>query len=278
MPTIRDMLQTAYTHLAQSATPHLDARMIVCHVLGVEPPYLVAQDERPLTADEAAHIAALIERRATGEPMAYITGEKGFYDLVLRVTPAVLVPRPETEHLVEAALAFAKTRQTVIAADIGTGSGAIAVTLAKHAPQATVHALDVSAAALRVARENAAQHAPQVIFHQGHLAQPLIDAGIKVDLLLANLPYIRHDDMPTLAVSQHEPHLALDGGPDGVDLIRALLRQVPAVCAHQAAILLEIGAEQGDAVRDFARQTLAPAHIAVHQDYAGRDRVVEIRL
>lgn len=276
MLTIREALKNAYTQLAQSRTPHLDARLLLCHVLQVEAPYLVAHDDYMLSEAEQAQFKALLARRATDEPIAYIIGTRGFYDIELHVTPDVLVPRPETEHLVEAALEFAKQRASLVAADIGTGSGAIAVTVAKHAPHARVHAVDVSASALAVAKLNATHHAPHVIFHEGNLAQPLIDAQIKVDLLMANLPYIRRDEMPVLAVSKHEPHVALDGGADGLDFIRVLLQQVPQVCTDDALILLEIGAEQGQAVQDFAQQTLSPRQIEVQPDYAGHDRLVKI--
>jgi release factor glutamine methyltransferase len=276
--TIRDVLKAAYQRLSSSDSARLDAQLLLEHVLHVEKSYLVAYDDRVLTDEEYTQFETLLKQRESGEPIAYLLGTKGFYDLDFIVTPAVLIPRPETEHLIEAALQWAKSKSSLVAADIGTGSGAIAVTIAKHLPQAQVHAVDVSSAALEIAHKNAIQHKLNIQFHQGSLAQPLLDAGIKVDMLLANLPYIRSDEMPTLAVSQHEPHLALDGGADGLNLVRDLLRQAPMLCNSGSLILLEIGTEQGQAVLDFTRTTLTIHHAFIIKDYAGHDRIVQIEL
>jgi len=274
--TIRQHLQKAQERLIQSQSARLDAQLLLCRVLGVEKSYLVAHDDRLLTDEEAAHYADLLARRQQGEPIAYILGTRGFYDLEFVVTPAVLIPRPETEHLIEAALEWSQDRQKLTAADIGTGSGAIAVTFARHRPQAEVHAVDISNDALAIAQKNARNNRAAVHFHQGNLAQPLIDAGIRIDLLMANLPYIRQGEIPDLAVSKHEPLLALDGGEDGLDLVRELLRQVPLVCAADGLILLEIGAEQGLAVLEATRIILPTASAAILKDYAGQDRIIRI--
>ncbi|MDQ7027949.1 MAG: peptide chain release factor N(5)-glutamine methyltransferase [Anaerolineae bacterium] len=278
--TIRETLQAAYQRLSHIDSARLDAQILLSHVLDVEKAYLIAYDDRVLSADEAAQFESLLQRRAMGEPIAYILGTKGFYDLDFIVTPDVLIPRPETEHLIEAALQWArrKEKMSLFAADIGTGSGAIAVTFAKHTPQAHVHAVDISSAALTIAQENASRNQATIQFHHGNLAQPLIDANLQLDLLMANLPYIRSDEMPMLAVSKHEPHLALEGGDDGLDLVRDLLRQVPQVCHAGALILLEIGAEQGQAVLDFANETLSPKNATIIKDYAGHDRIVRFQL
>ncbi len=278
MTTIRDALKSAYAQLARSSTPRLDAQVLLCEVLKVEKSYLVAFDERELAPAELHAFARMLARREAGEPIAYIRGTAEFYGLEFAVSPDVLIPRPETEHLVEAALQWGHQRDSRVAADIGTGSGAIAVTVAKHLPGCAMHAVDVSEAALTLAQRNARANGVTMTFHQGHLAQPLIEVGMRVDLLLANLPYIRSDELPTLEVSQHEPLSALDGGADGLDFIRELLGQVPQVCEAGALILLEIGAEQGRAVADFARKTLQPSSVQVMQDYAGLDRVVRIAL
>lgn len=277
MTTIREALAAGIRRLsATSTSPRLDAQLLLCHVLNVEKPYLVAHDDEVLSAANETAFSALLKRRADDEPIAYILGSSGFYDLDLRVTPAVLVPRSETEHLVEWALAEVDPQAAVTIADIGTGSGAIAVTVAKHRPQATVHATDVSTDALAVARQNAVAVGVAVQFHVGSLAEPLIAAGIRVDVLLANLPYIAADEVLTLAVSKHEPILALDGGPDGFNLIRALLRQVPQVCVPQARIFLEIGADQGMLAGATVAQILPDSSTKIIPDYAGRDRVVQI--
>jgi release factor glutamine methyltransferase len=276
--TIRDVLQVAYQRLSAFESARLDAQLLLAYMLDVEKAYLLAYDERVLSDDEQARFESLLQRRVSGEPIAYILGTRGFYDLDFIVTPDVLIPRPETEHLIEAALNWAKGKTGLVAADIGTGSGAIAVTFARHAPTAQVHAVDVSPSVLNIARKNAEKHQVQIQFHHSSLAQPLIDAGIRIDLLMANLPYIRSDEIPKLAVSQHEPHLALDGGADGLDLVRDLLRQATQVCRRGGLILLEIGVEQGQAVVDFAHETLAPQNAVIIKDYAGHDRIVSIQL
>lgn len=276
--TIRQILQDAYRKLSQSVSPRLDVQILLCHILKVDKAYLIAHDDDELTDNEQRAFETLIERRANGEPVAYLVGSKGFYDLEFIVTPDVLIPRPETEHLIEAALTWAKKQTMIIAADIGTGSGAIAVTFAKHCPQAIVHAVDISPSALNIARQNATNNGTSITFHEGSLAQPLIDRKIKVNLLMANLPYIRREEMNTLDVAQTEPHLALDGGEDGLDLVRELLKQVQTVCKPDSLILLEIGAEQGQAVVDFATKTLSPKNARIIKDYAGHDRIVQIEL
>lgn len=281
MTTIARALSHAQSQLASSSTPRLDAQLLLEDVLrndglNVNRAYLLAYGDVELTQAQATHYQTLIDRRAQGEPVAYIRGRVGFYDREFIVTPAVLIPRPETELLVEQAIEWAREHNIQHAADIGTGSGAIALTVAAHVPTLTMHAIDISEAALAIARQNAAQQNSQnVTFAHGDLAQPLIAQSIRVPMLLANLPYIASNVMPTLDVSRHEPHLALDGGADGLDDIRRLLAQVPQVCQHGALILLEIGADQGVAVADLA-QSLNPQSVAVLPDYAGHDRIVKI--
>jgi release factor glutamine methyltransferase len=276
--TIRDAMNAARERLSSSETARLEAQTLLCHVLHVNSAYLYGYPEQELTPEQEAAFTALVERRAAGEPLAYILGTVGFYDLEFDVTPAVLIPRPETEHLVEEALNFAAQKSTLIAADIGTGSGAIAVTVAVHAPHAVVHAVDISPEALTIARKNAELNHANVIFHQGSLAEPLVAAGIHVDLLMANLPYIASAEVPTLEVSKHEPVLALDGGMDGLRLIERLLETVPQVCHPGAMILLEIGAYQGEAALNIVRKLLPDVSAAILKDYAGHDRIVRLVL
>lgn len=278
MTQIRESLQQAYKQLSASGSARLDAQILLCHVLKVNKVYLIAHDDYELTEDEQTHYETLVARRKQGEPIAYIMGSKGFYDLEFIVTPDVLIPRPETEHLIEAALTWAKQQTVIIAADIGTGSGAIAVTFAKHVPQAIVYAADISTKALGIAKKNAEKNQVSVTFHEGYLAKPLVEEKIKVNLLMANLPYIRSAEMSILDVAKTEPQLALDGGDDGLDLVRELLQQVPEICLPNTLILLEIGTEQGQAVLDFANETLSPKNAIVLKDYAGHDRIVRIEL
>lgn len=277
MPSIGEALHQARQALIGVETASLDAQLLLCAVLDVPRTTLLAYPERVLTYEQAAAYEALIARRAAGEPVAYLLGQREFFGLDFAVTPAVLIPRPETEHLVEAALAWLAQHPGAWVADIGTGSGAIAVSVAYHAPQAQVYAVDLSEEALAVAAQNAARHQTRVIFLQGDLLEPLRALPQRVDLLLANLPYIATEEVPRLEVSRHEPHLALDGGLDGLRLIERLLRAAPDVCAPDALLLLEIGADQGAALRQMAESILAPRSVAIRQDYAGLDRLVVIQ-
>lgn len=265
---------------AVSSTPALDADLLITAALGRDRAFVLAHGEYDPTIDERSQIEAWMTRAAAGEPIAYILGWRGFYDGVLAVSPAVLIPRPETELLLERALAWGRrrlaARGSLIAADIGTGSGALAVMLARHLPAASVYAVDVSAEALTVAQANARAVAPQVIFHHGDLLDPLITAGIMVDLIMANLPYIPAAVVPTLAVSTYEPVIALDGGADGLAIIRRLLAAAPQVLTAGGLILLEIGADQGTAALREAGSAFPGGRVTVYQDYAGLDRIVEI--
>lgn len=264
---------------AVSTSPSLDAQLLMAAVLRVDRAHVIAHADRELTPDEAAAFLAMADRRAAGEPMAYIFGTRAFYDRVLAVSPAVLIPRPETELLVELAIqSLQAARVDCVAADIGTGSGAIAVTFAAHVPHAAVYAVDVSEAALRVARHNAVANGVHVELLQGDLLGPLLAWGIQLDVLLANLPYIASDEVPTLDVSRYEPTLALDGGADGLDLIRRMLADTPRVLKAGALVLLEIGADQGAACAALVQAALPSAQVQVIQDYAGLDRLVRADL
>ncbi len=277
--TIRNVLDKAKKFLAPvSDSASLEAQLLLAHVLGVERAYLFAHPEQPIRPEARHQFAALVERVASGEPLAYLLGRRAFFDRDIVVTPAVLIPRPETEMLVEAALAFTPTGREVTIVDVGTGSGALAVIVTAHRPLARVYAVDISPQALAVARENAEANRVNIEFLQGDLLQPLIDREIKVDLLMANLPYIATPDLPELAVTRFEPTLALDGGMDGLDLVRRLLEQAPSVCNPGALILLEIGSEQGAAALELARVAFPGAEAKVLPDYAGHDRMVRLDL
>jgi release factor glutamine methyltransferase len=277
MPTIRDLLSAARTRLA-SDSAIMDAQLVLGEVFGVDRAYLLAHPEQELTAEQAHQFYVYVDRLVAGEPLPYILGRRAFYDREFAVTPAVLIPRPETELLLEQALSFVNAHPESAVVDVGTGSGALAVTLAALCPQATVYATDISPEALTVARQNAQTHGANVAFFHGNLLEPLVEQNIKVDVLMANLPYIVSGDLPDLAVSRYEPRLALDGGSDGLDLIRALLQQAPTVCNPVALMLLEIGAEQGKAVLELAHELLKLRSAEVLKDYAGHDRIVQITI
>ena len=275
--TIRQALRLARHALVSSDSADLDAQILLARALDVGRVFLFAHPENVLSDSQRIDFLATIERRAKGEPVAYILGSAGFYDIELRVTPATLIPRPETELLLEAALRVSESKATATVADIGAGSGALAIAFKKQRPKCAVYATDICAEALTVARQNAARYRADIHLLRGDLASPLLERGVKVDLLMANLPYIATDELARLSVADYEPSLALDGGADGLDCIRRLLRQLPAVCQPGAYVLLEIGAGQGAAVKRMTRNVCG-AEADILRDYAGLDRIARLRL
>jgi release factor glutamine methyltransferase len=277
MTTIRQAWQLGRAQLHRSPTPALDARLLLAHVLGRDHAYLVAHDDETLTAAQAAAYDQLLARAATDEPIPYLIGHAPFFGQAFAVSPAVLIPRPETEQLVEAALAWGRGRGPRRVADVGTGSGCIAVTLARHWPAAEIVAVDVSAAALAVARSNAERLA------SGHVAlvrgDLLAAFGPGLDLIAANLPYITRQEWTMLpdGVKSYEPSLALDGGTDGLDAIRALLPQAAERLRPGGLVLLEIGWRQGAAAATLAQAAFPAARVEVRPDFAGHDRLVVIQ-
>jgi release factor glutamine methyltransferase len=239
--------------------------------------YLIRYPERAMTVAQAAAYQNLVMRRAKGEPIAYLLGRHHFYDIEVCVTPDVLIPRPETELLVEKAIAWATGRHTFIV-DVGAGSGIIALALAKHLPNAHITGIDLSPAALDLARCNA-EHLGlknRIRWLQGDLLKPILALGETADLIVANLPYIASSEMPHLEVSRHEPHLALDGGADGLDVIRHLLDDAPQVLQPTGMLVMEIGAGQGEAVRALAQAAFPGRTILVEPDLAGHDRMITV--
>jgi len=241
--------------------------------------WLYQRLDQPLGTDAAAALASLLDRRLAGEPAAYLTGVREFRGLDFEVTPDVLIPRPETELLVELAVAHvraaARPGSSPVIADIGTGSGAVAVALARELPGATVIATDVSWAALAVAARNARRHGVErrISFRHGHL---LLSLDRYVDIIVANLPYVPEADWRGLAreVRDHEPPLALLGGKDGLALIGSLLRQAPRYVRAGGAVMLEFGAGQENRLLELAQRLLPGAKINVAQDFAGIPRVL----
>jgi release factor glutamine methyltransferase len=213
------------------------------------------------------------------EPTAYITGHKEFFGIDFRISPGTLIPRPETELLVEKAIELANAAfpQSCLIADIGTGCGAIAIAIALHLPEVKIYASDISAAALEVARSNCRYHGvrDRITLLHGDLLEPLPEP---VHLIVANLPYIRESELPTLPpeISMFEPQIALAGGRDGLKQIERLLSQAGTKLLPQGAIMLEIGYEQGQTASELAKQYIPDARVNVITDLAGLDRLIQI--
>lgn len=285
MATIQEELTRARACLREAggSSPDLDAAVLLGHTLGVSREALYTHPERRLSEAEQAAYTSLIERRAQGEPVAYLTGHREFMGLDFLVDRRVLIPRPETEFLVEAALAEIQRREettlsSLRVADIGTGSGAIAIALSAHEPRLPlIYATDLSADALLLAEENARRLkvAERVRFLQGDLLEPLPEP---VDLLLANLPYVAPDEAEILPIDvrEYEPHLALFGKDDGLGHIQRLLASAPPVLKPGALVLLEFGYQQRAALEQMIPALLPGAQARFLTDYAGWDRIVAL--
>ena len=218
-----------------------------------------------------------LSRALAGEPVQYITGEEVFYDRVFSVSEAVLIPRPETEELVEHVLSVLKKfPDDARVVDVGTGSGAIAITLKKEQPTLRVFASDISVEALAVAEKNAQTLAAEITFVQGDLLQPLIDSGEKFDVVVSNPPYIAYSETDVMDVSviEYEPHLALFAENDGLALYQRLIQQLPSCLKKGGVAAFEIGYHQGEAIKSALTEAYPQAKIAVVKDLSGNDRVV----
>ncbi|MBP7688249.1 MAG: peptide chain release factor N(5)-glutamine methyltransferase [Thermoflexales bacterium] len=259
--------------------PRLSAEVILAHALDITRTQLLTRLDQSPNPAELALFQVNLERVLKDEPLAYVVGHREFYDLDLITDRRALIPRPETECLIEFALERFTNHPAPRIADIGTGCGGIAVTLAKHLPRAHVIATDLSAEAVDLARENAVRHgvADRIDFRVGSLLEPVTET---LDLLAANLPYIDDKDWPYLqkTIRGHEPKMAFLGGPDGLDLMRAMLKDAPRVVKAGGLILMEIGAYQGDDVTAIAQPHFPSAQITVRPDYAGLDRLVVIEV
>ena len=240
-------------------TPRLDAEVLLADLLAISRVDLYINYDRPLNHDELAGFRERVKRRAAREPVAYITGAREFYSLDFQVGPEVLIPRPETELLVDETIRLADQRwpdEELRLLDLGSGSGAVAVTLAVKLGRAGVWAVDINEAALAVAKRNAAKHlSPDAIhFFQGDLFEPLSGQGLTFHLITANLPYIPRPAMADLApeVKNYEPHLALDGGEEGLDLIARAISGAGDHLAEKGALLLEIWPDHPETVKALA--------------------------
>lgn len=277
--TIREVLEWATQDFTARgiASPRLDAELLVAKALGTDRVGLYLDLNRPLVDGELNAIRPLVGRRREREPVAYILGHRDFYGRRFKVTPAVLIPRPDTETLVEHALSCIPENAECRVLDVGTGSGAIAVTIAVERPLAIVTATDISDAALNVAAENAERLgvASRIGFERADL---LRDAE-QYDVIVSNPPYVARAELETLQaeIREHEPMTALEAGEDGLDVIKALLSAAESATASGAQILIEIGAGQGVSVVDFAMERTTWQPIAVYPDLNRIERVVHLR-
>jgi len=278
---------TEYFQEKGVSEPRTSAEVLLAHALGVTRLDLYLRHDQPLTPEELTRFKSLVLRRRAGEPVAYITGHKEFWSLDFKVTPAVLIPRPETETLVDAVLeAFKqqtenrKQKTENWCLEVGVGSGAIIVTLARELPQTRWVGVDISAPALAVARENAARHgvAARISFLRGNLLTAL-KPGPRFQVLVSNLPYVPRpvwEELPK-DIKDFEPREALLGGDDGLDLIRLLVQATPAILLPGGWVALEVADGQAQNVADLMENSREYAQIEKIPDYLGIQRVVRAR-
>jgi release factor glutamine methyltransferase len=259
-----------------SDTPFLDASVLLANMLGKSRAWILAHPEAPIPLDQRQLVDNAILRLEAGEPLPYVIGHWEFYGLDFQLNAATLIPRPETELLVEKALEWLKEHPgPCMAADVGTGSGCIAVALAHHMTDLKVIATDISAFALRAAKANAIRHnvASRVAFVQGNLMESIEES---FDIIGANLPYIPTRTLHMLDVYKSEPELALDGGADGLNLIRSLLAQAPERLSRNGRLLVEIEMNQPAAATSIAKAVFPHSEVHVFPDLAGKDRLLVV--
>lgn len=270
MPNITEAISEAATILARASIdqPRRTAGVILEHVLGVDRAYLFARTEETIPQDKFETYLRLVERRAAGEPLQYVTGHQEFFGLDFKVTPDVLIPRPETEHLVEQVIKLCRERRPDpgstgdLIVDVGTGSGCIAVSLAVNLPKASLIAIDISKSALAVARENAEAHrvAGRIQFLEGDLLEPLRSRSLegRVDFIASNPPYVPAGDFDHLQreIREHEPGIALRAGEDGLEFYRRLLDQSLTFLRSGGCLVCEIGFSQLERVHGLIDPSL----------------------
>ena len=281
MPILRTVIQDTHQKLEAAGIPdaRLEAEVLVMNVMRMARQNIFGEQDTEVSEEQQAALDELLERRYNREPLAYLLGQREFYGINVMLTPAVLIPRPETEGLVEHALFMAlmgMESTDLIIADVGTGSGAIAINLAIHLPAAKIFAVDVADEVLDVAAFNIRAHgvSERVTLGIGDLLEPVPEP---IDLIVANLPYIPTDRISTLQPEvRQEPALALDGGPDGLDLIRRLLTQAESKLKDSGIILLEMDPDQISVVQELALQHFPEGSTSVEEDLAGMDRILTI--
>lgn len=280
--TILDLLKATTTYFeSHHITPaRLTAEILLAYALKIRRLDLYLRYDQPCTVKEREAFREVVKRRGKGEPTQYIVGQAEFWSMTFKVDPRVLVPRPDTEVLVEEALEFAKTKhpkgEGLRIIDLGTGSGAVALALKKELPEATVYAIEKDAGAFAVAKQNTEALKLSIELLEGDLFSPV--EGQRFDIIVSNPPYIATKEIPTLPkeVAEFEPKLALDGGPDGLDIVRRLFERAPSFLNPGGACMVEIAPEQSQATKKIAEDAGFTAKI--RKDYEARDRVVVAHL
>ncbi len=277
--TIREAIEQGLKHMpAQSESPTQDLQVLMAHVLGNEKTWVMAHTEEALTSEERERWEAALGTFQKGIPLPYVIGEWEFYGLMLKVTPEVLIPRPETELLVETGLRWLAAHPgRRRAADVGTGSGCIAVALAMNSPELEIVASDISPEALQVAHDNIERYhlGSRIQLKEANLMQ---NSEGPFDLVCANLPYIPAEHLPNLTVSKWEPRVALGGGADGLRFIKPFLEQAAAKLVPQGLVLAEIDTSLEAEVLKLAHQYWFNADIKVRKDIAGLPRLLEVEI
>lgn len=271
---IKDLLLWTTRYLADRGMQEarLEAEILLAHALDKDRVYLYANYEKPINQDERDVYRSYIKRRVAGEPAAYIVGKQEFMSLAFKVSPDVLIPRPDTEIMVETVLNLAEQNEIQRICDVGTGSGAIAISLAAYLQPAAVFAVDISAPALAIARQNADRHQVQVDFRHGDLLEPM-EGEAPLDMIVANLPYVTSQQIQDLdpGVKDYEPQLALLASGDGLDIYRRMIPQAFQCLRPGGYLLIEIDPRQSEASQQMFHEFTG---VRIFQDGAGRDRLV----
>ncbi|MDK1118718.1 MAG: peptide chain release factor N(5)-glutamine methyltransferase [Anaerolineae bacterium] len=279
MPRVSKVLTKVVTRLTPlSDSPKLDAQVLLAEILGKSRSWLTAHPDTPLTKSQIATTQEALSRLEAGQALPHVLGHWEFFGLDFDLDSNVLIPRPETELLVERAIHWLHSGAEILnIADVGTGSGCIAVAIAKNVPEASIIATDISWPALAIADRNGRKHnvADQIDFVQCDLLSPF--TKISFNLICANLPYIPTQTLLGLDVYKSEPTLALDGGREGLELIRRLLSSATELLTPKGMLLFEIEASLGDSSLSLAKSIFDSAKVQLHQDLSGRDRLVEIK-
>jgi release factor glutamine methyltransferase len=277
---IYEALNWASSFLKEHNREEFAGELLLRHLSGLSRTSMLAMMRDELAGEVWAQFQAAVQKHAAGEPIQYIIGSEEFYGRRFEVNKHVLIPRPETEELVYGTLKrldkLFPAGDQVELVDVGTGSGAISITLKLEKPGTQVTAIDLSEDALGVARKNASQLGAEIKFIHGDLLQPLILQGKKVDVVISNPPYIPIADQEWMSdiVTEHEPHMALFAGEDGLDLYRRFMDELPLVLKDKALVGFEIGAGQGEAVAALLKNTFPKANVEIVFDINGKDRMV----